>query len=240
MDVVCPLGNGSKWFDNELRYSLRSLEKFGHNVGNVFIVGECPDWVTNVIHIPAKDGVGHERNIMNKLLAACNDERVSENFGLWNDDYFLTDYIDLDKYPRYQCGTLREKIDKRIRFDGYRMSMENTRDFLKDQNKFTLFYDTHCPIIYNKQKFKELMNIVDWEKRNGYVIKSLYANYYPESFRYMEDKKFTADTGILTMKQEIKDRHIFSIADGVMFSPTKTMKVLLEELYPLPSKYEIR
>jgi len=39
VDVVYPLSNGSHWDNNELRYSLRSLEKYALNLGRVFVVG---------------------------------------------------------------------------------------------------------------------------------------------------------------------------------------------------------
>ena len=42
MDILYCLGEGSKWNNNELRYSLRSLEKFGKNVGNIYVVGYDP------------------------------------------------------------------------------------------------------------------------------------------------------------------------------------------------------
>ena len=44
-DVVYPIGQGSSWKNNELRFSLRSIEKYGINVGKLFIVGELPDFL---------------------------------------------------------------------------------------------------------------------------------------------------------------------------------------------------
>ena len=44
MDIVYILGNGSKFNNEEIRYSLRSLEKFV-NFDRVFIVGECPKFL---------------------------------------------------------------------------------------------------------------------------------------------------------------------------------------------------
>ena len=48
IDVVIPLGTGSRWQDNELRYCLRSIEKNLSGVNEVVIVGEKPKWLTNV------------------------------------------------------------------------------------------------------------------------------------------------------------------------------------------------
>ena len=70
ISVVYPLGTGSKWQNNELRYSLRSLSKIS-GIGDVFIVGEKPDWVRNVIHIPCKDvPFRKEYSIYTKIMAA--------------------------------------------------------------------------------------------------------------------------------------------------------------------------
>ena len=51
MDVVYILGTGSTSNDNEIRYSLRSIEKYliGFNV--VYIVGECPKFLKGIIHL---------------------------------------------------------------------------------------------------------------------------------------------------------------------------------------------
>ena len=40
MDVVYILGKGSVWKDNEIRYSLRSIEKHLTGFDRVFIVGQ--------------------------------------------------------------------------------------------------------------------------------------------------------------------------------------------------------
>ena len=58
MDIVYIIGSGSKWQDNELRYSLRSIEKFGGNFGEVYIVGDrLPPFIdpSTVRYLPVKD-----------------------------------------------------------------------------------------------------------------------------------------------------------------------------------------
>ena len=44
MDILYVVGTGSKWDNNELRYSLRSIDKYGINIDRVFIVGTKPDF----------------------------------------------------------------------------------------------------------------------------------------------------------------------------------------------------
>lgn len=257
IDIVIPYKT-SAWHDNELKYSLRSLEKFGRNVGNVFVVGDCPEFLKEsivkvrienerpfiesfsdgVFHIPATDKYGHERNIMEKLLIACKDPRVSENFIAWQDDYFLTAETDLENYPYYYSGTIQEKIAQRIPNDGYRRSMENTLNHLNIYGANNLFFDIHCPVIYNKGAFGAIMKFADWNIGNGFVIKSLYINkaqYISEKILIeMPDLKFTNATGLSEIKEKTKDRHIFSICD----QPAKAMRIFLEECYTEKSKYE--
>ena len=49
MDILYCIGEGSKWNNNELRYSLRSLEKFGKNVGNIYMVGYNPGFLSDEV-----------------------------------------------------------------------------------------------------------------------------------------------------------------------------------------------
>ena len=52
MDIVIPLGTGSRWQNNELRFALRSIEKYLTGYDKIFIIGECPSYLQNIIHIP--------------------------------------------------------------------------------------------------------------------------------------------------------------------------------------------
>ena len=45
VDVLYVIGNGSVADNNELRYSLRCLDRHGKNVGRVIISGDIPDFV---------------------------------------------------------------------------------------------------------------------------------------------------------------------------------------------------
>ena len=41
--------------DDELRYSLRSVEKHLKNFGKVYIIGNLPSFLKDVVHIPYDD-----------------------------------------------------------------------------------------------------------------------------------------------------------------------------------------
>lgn len=245
-DILLPLGTGSRQQDFELRYCLRSIEKHLKGVGNIFLVGEKPEWVQNVFHIPAKDNPNNwnrARNIYDKIMAGVNyfdktwienygfnGTKLSDNFLFMNDDhYLLTDY-EADEFPYYHRGTIRG-----IDYGNNRpqtMQMDNTeRLFLQSINDF----DIHCPIIYNKEKFKK--SFPEKWPEHGYGIKSMYCAVNEIEGEEIEDLKFKEPLMKESIYQALEDRSWFSIGDRCLKSGA--MKEVLGELYPNKSKYEM-
>jgi len=230
MDVVIPLGTGSKWRDNELRYALRSIEKHLKGYRNIYIVGECPKWLSEAIHIPAKDTFGRkEYSIFSKIMKAVDDPRVSDDFVFWNDDIFLIKDLHVNDFKFWYEGTVSEKYEKV--HGHYKVAIGNVKDrFTEDPN----YTDIHTPIIYNKNSFRLYVAGVDWSKE--YVIKSTYtAGYDFDYFEYMPDLKINKHLPYDEIKAKLVGRTFFSIgAYGVCPGMTRT----LNELFPTKSKYE--
>jgi hypothetical protein len=147
MDIVYILGNGSKTND-EIRYSLRSIETY-LKFDRVFIVGECPSFLKNVIHIPYKENsnprVNHLEKV-NEVIKRVPD--LSENFLLMYDDIFFIRSEDIDNYPNYYKGQLE-------RFCGedslFKKCLSDTKYYLEEHGKPTLNFSVHRPVIYNKK-----------------------------------------------------------------------------------------
>lgn len=55
MDVLYYIGGGSMHNNNELRYSLRSLQKHCRDLGKVWVVGNKPDFLQNVEYVWLED-----------------------------------------------------------------------------------------------------------------------------------------------------------------------------------------
>jgi len=175
MDVVYILGKGSCWQNNELRYSLRSVDKFVIDLERVFIVGECPKWLRNIIHIPAKDPYPQKwRNGYHKIITACEDPRVSEEFLLMNDDFFIIKPIRAEEYPFYHSGSLARKQPRINR--KFLTTQENTSVYLKKHNRGNFNFCVHRPIRYNKKLFwaMPLPNL----PARSYSPRAFYCNYY--------------------------------------------------------------
>lgn len=201
----------------ELRYCLRSIETYLTDVGQVFIVGELPDWVKNVVHIPYADNPDwrfKERNIYKKTLAACNDDRVSDPFLFMNDDHYLLCKMSAGSTP-YLFG--RYEVPGKYAETTY----SNTWGILGSW----AFYDIHFPILFEKHKYIDALGGLDWGKPYGYCIKSVYcARSYVQGTQ-VEDQK-------LRIPNERPKGLWFSTSDK---SFTES---IMQELYPNVSKYE--
>ena len=235
-DIVIPLGKGSRWNDNELRYCLRSIERFMPR-SRVFIVGHRPKWVKNVIHIPFTDNPDYEakeRNIKNKFLAACDHPELSEDFWAFNDDYFILQKPPA-RYPYFYDKCLSSKIATRPFKDHYQYAQINTYETLKNLGYTTLNYDVHFPILYNKTKFREVMDLYDWNIQHGYVVKSLYCNTLEIKGTQTQDCKLTRRRLLADLQKWTKGKLMFSIGDGAI---NGQLERFLRITFPYPSKYE--
>lgn len=229
IDIVIPLNNRSTQKNMELRYCLRSIEKHLNGVRNVFIVGYMPEWVTNVIHLPTEDDPRNrfrDRNICNKMIAACKDERVSNDFLMVHDDHFLLEDFDAGTFPYYHCGPLVPGHGQ------YAHTKENTISLLGQVNN----YDTHCPILFNKEKFMRTIALSDWSKWYGYCMKTLYCVLNGIEGEQVEDLKIRMPLQYEEVIRLIRGRKWFSIGDR---SFAYGMKDVLQDLYSNPSKYEL-
>lgn len=245
IDVVIPLGTGSTWDNNELRYCLRSIEKYLKNYNNIYIVGEKPDfinWNNGIFHIPFIEGYHASKNIIDKLIVACSEDKISNDFIMFNDDHFLLQDTTATNYLEYYDGKLIDRIYSEDSDNWYHSYLDTTLNTLLEKGSYKLkYYDIHRPIIFNKDKLIEIHNNFDWNKK--LLIKTIYCNYHNIKTDYpAQDFKIKEQLSYEEVKRAIWNRSIFSIGDrclkkGFLFKPSG-VKLLLEQLYSKPSKYE--
>jgi len=175
-DIVYILGSGSKWHNNELRHSLRSLGRL-EGKGQVFIVGECPPWIdrAQVTHIREQDR--HHNKLLNaidKISTACTDRRISESFLLMNDDFY---FLKRTKAVRsYTIGTLWNMERRHETRGGYYYdSITRTRKILCGMEiQEPKAYEAHYPMIFEKSKFLKMR--MKLEGLGPYLFRSAYGN----------------------------------------------------------------
>ena len=90
-DIVYILKNDVK--PDELRYSLRSVcENFPHR--NIVFVGGCPSGITCDYYINHKqEGTLKWQRAVSSMKRAFVDDRISDEFFLFNDDFLTILYI---------------------------------------------------------------------------------------------------------------------------------------------------
>lgn len=177
MDVVYLVKRGNQ--NEELRYSLRSLANIPH--GNVFIAGYTPNWVTNVISIPTVQNRSKYENSTANMMAACMDGRVSEDFILMNDDFFIMK--PMEHIPIIHRGMLDDTIQKYKDLGGappYLEGMQKTRQLLRLLTHRVLYsYEMHIPMVFNKHAFLHVVRLPQHHHMEIRALhkRTLYGNY---------------------------------------------------------------
>ena len=235
MDLVIPLNNKSNDKDLELKYALRSIEKNMPFVRNLVLVGWRPNWLHgDIIHIPCEDMYKNNKlknqNILQKILIACADEKLSDNFIFTNDDIFVLQEV--TELPNYFHGTLNGYItDGKSHYKPYRDAIFASERYLIERNLHTLHYDIHTPIIYNKHKFTEIFKDIKHEV----VIKSIYGNTVNKNYVSLVDNKIFKHYNPEEIIEQNKDQKFLSVNDNAFDT---NMKCYLDRLFPKKSKYE--
>jgi hypothetical protein len=228
---------------NEIRYSLRSMQKHLKNIGRVFIVGDDPGIFKDMIYVPCENKWRHNgaRNIYDKIMTACRHPDLSQNFGCCSDDYFLLKDFDLETLPYFHCGTLSQTIQKLcIKYsngepNAFRIHCVNTFNALIERKLPEQNFNIHFPIVYNKEKYIEIMSAFDWEIPRGYISKSTYTNSLKIPGEYMADVKIHAPKTKPAILRRLKNESFFSTNEHSINDP---MLEFMQEQYPEPSMWE--
>lgn len=225
-DIVYILGSGSRWDDNEIRYSLRSLRNLPH--GKVFVIGNCPDWLVNVEHIPAEDIYGDQKqkNALYKIGLAL-DSDVSESFVLMNDDFYILRPVEC--IPTAYRRTLEEALADPTAQGQYRDAIINTHERFPQG----LDYSLHTPFVYNKLKLRETIQTCG---EKPVLLRTVYGNQHRIGGERMEDVK-------LHTRRDFTFSKIVGFGTFLSTSEESTRDPLfrawIDERFPNPSPFEI-
>lgn len=186
--------------NEEFRYSLRSLKNLPHR--NVWVYGGAPSWISNEVKMVQQEQSGidkwHKSN--SSFVEACRNKEISDDFIFFNDDFFV--WEPCEKLDYFYYGTLDERIaaldGKFRRRSSYGNTLFRTKELLNGENKPTLNYALHIPMIFNKKKVLELA-----KKFPGEIVsRSLYANYYQLGGEKRPDCKIYINRGHIPRNQD--------------------------------------
>lgn len=240
IDVVYVLGTGSAWHNNELRFSLRALEKNLKGFGKVWVIGEKPDWIKNVSHIPFKDELKHnaDGNIARKVLRVCQEKSLTDQFLFINDDHLIMREMVASEIPPYYKGDLTTYPEAYFQEKFWRGRLWRTKNILLEKGYTALHFDCHMPIVFDKQLFPEAILQFDFEKGIGYTMKSMYGNViHGQSATRLNGEKVTVFVP-MTAKQileHVKDAQFIAFNDGGLRAE---FKLWLCRNFPAASSFE--
>lgn len=245
IDAVFVIGTGSPNNNEELRYALRNLDKHCPFIRDVYISGECPDWVNKSVvkHLKWPDRFKHAKdaNIIDKLRHACEQKGISKRILFCSDDQFQTHVCKWeDFFPRY----LRQyKSEDTWYADCKRAWHTRLRDTLerdkqrrvaaKLDTSHIFYYEPHMWMQIDRDKFIEYAKWSDYEHRNDTIIASGYFNFV-DADGHPHDKNYDHVFMGAGTKEMPKVTHI-AYTDGGF----ERAKSFFNQLFPKKCRFEI-
>lgn len=254
MDIVYIIGTGSKWQNNELRYSLRSIAKFGANLGEVYIVGDdLPHFVNpySVTFIKACD-ITTNKPALNVYYKLCRLFKLTkvERFLLSSDDHFLHHPVDFDKWPLFYKGKEMPKYNSRgVGDKRYTKTMADTRTFMEQYALDLRYWEGHINKLYDRAVWEDLHNPVFGEGFAKAMLGTEYGISCNSPMAALMHRKYPE---LLTWyRKDIKLKHLNSdedwdlISNDIAFSIYDSaidngVAAYLKELFPFKSRFELR
>ena len=129
------------------------------------------------------------QNVHKMLKRVCHHKLITDNFWLFNDDFFIMEKV--EKPCNYYCGDIYKRIvtleDKFGDFTPYSYELRKMAKELESMGLSTKNYALHVPILINKQKMIEVLNMTDCP-----MFRTIYANYVELGGEEIQDVKITS------------------------------------------------
>lgn len=157
-DLVYPVRSGPADSYEELRFSLRSAQAMLPDLGEVWLLGSAPRWVSGHNHLRMVQNGTKYQNVRRLLAQACASELVSDPFVWMNDDVF---FWQPQGWPLRMLhgGPLKAYLDRMGRNDSYVQGGRRTLEFMRQRWGFTqpLHWGMHTPIVVHKEFMREAL-----------------------------------------------------------------------------------
>lgn len=145
---------------DELKYSLRSVER-NFPINRVWFVGGQPKGLKPDIRLKHEQiGNCKWEMIRSSMWKAVSDERLTEDFFLFNDDFFVMKPVDTDSFRNFVDGTLERRIDELHSESGmnaYTRTLFKLEQELKTLHEPTMNFDVHLPMLMNKEQVRSTL-----------------------------------------------------------------------------------
>lgn len=185
-DVVYILKGGDEPTD-ELKYSLRSVEKYFPHRKVWFFGASREDLQPDEFVFVQQEGETKWEKVTNTIRKICEDDRITENFWLFNDDFFIMK--ETGNLQPAVIGTLwhraRDIELRKRRNTRYAEQLRMTARALRDAGLDRLDYAAHTPLLVNRAKAAEAISAFPGQ----HMFRSIYGNYARIGGVIMDDVK---------------------------------------------------
>lgn len=186
-DIVYILRMGK---NEELRYSLRSVEQNFPYKRVWFYGGKPQDIQPDRFERIFQEGDTKWQKVRNTLVLICQNDNITEDFWLFNDDFFIMEKV--ENPVNYYDGTLADRI-KQIESaifgqqSEYSKRLRHLLETLQNAGiDEPLNYAHHTPMLINRKKMLETLE----KYPNEPMFRALYGNINKIGGENMPDVKF--------------------------------------------------
>lgn len=224
-----------------LRYSLRSAATNMPWIGQVWIVGDVPSWLSDDVRtLPLTPQRDKWANIRRSLTAAVAHPDMADEVVVFSDDHYVIAPIDELDVPVFHLGSANRYITKLLA-EGFNprntwlAGLRDTTDWLISDGRAgtdPACYDAHAPIPFDRQLLADALNRYPTDQR------LCYPQLYP-----------IAGTGSIGQGGNVKVRTDTELADKLAYGmpylssgddafTTGAVGRYIRDLFPSPSKFE--
>lgn len=218
----------SGWQNNEIRYSLRSLEA-AFNPDWVGITGpEIPAFLTGITHfkVDILPDMSRYKNMQRQLLAACTVEETPEELVLMNDDFLVR------SSPQWNWISTHTGLIGAVPTSGagWRRSVVATGEWLRAKGVANpISYEGHTPMPFLKSRMLPILQEL-LTSNEPLQLRSAYGNIvgvggfqHPNAKRGDPDK-WPTNSPFWSLKRNVSQK----------------AKIFLENWLPNPSRWEVK
>lgn len=225
LDVVYFVKDGIS--NEEFRYSLRSICK-NMPFARVWVFGGCPTNIVPDVRIRVnQEGKTKWDRVHAMFKLACENKELSDNFILFNDDFFIMK--PMDRIETYYRDTLENHVDV-LGKGPYRNLLASIDEELKRRRLGTKSYELHIPFIFNKNKLLKLIN----DNPDLRCTRTMYGNTYKIGGEKRDDVKVFSNKPDF----DYKNSDMLSTDDSVI-RPDNEFWKWVKKQFPKACKYEI-
>jgi len=186
------LACASSW--EELRYSLRSLDIFLKEDYEVWVVGDLPDWIQNVKHIPHQKAemtnAGATYDAVSKLKLYIDSIESPDQFLRMYDDVYLTGVRTMKQMQVTRYLFTNEELNSGEFASGgivWRDQVFRSTVAVVRMGYPGYMTETHCPEVFEKEKMRKIFEMFD-PLENRLLTSTLYFNVFPYELM-LKDRK---------------------------------------------------